>query len=198
MHITSTLLSILALAIPTMRSMVFRAPSFGCEDTETGMPDVACLCSSRTFKKMAKSGVRSGCSDLADIASAREWAISRCTAALTAAQFEKREEPEGVSRVPAIALPAAGTTTPSAITSIKKAGKALSHAPIVRPPDGMSVATVSDAAVRGGNPAVTKGYAGALFDLDDDEDETSAALGKQFQVVRLSLAMGILGAFVLF
>lgn len=80
---------------------------------------------------------------------------------------------------------------------MKNAGKLLSQAPIVRPPDGMSVATASDAAVRGGILAVTKGYAGTLFDLDDDEDETSAALGKRYKVLRLSLAIGVVGVFLL-
>ncbi|KAL2186717.1 hypothetical protein L209DRAFT_780624 [Thermothelomyces heterothallicus CBS 203.75] len=138
---------------PIMNEMVLRAPIFGCENVD-GTPEVACLCRSRPFKRLAKEGVRAGCSEDADIGSTRRWAIDRCTAALTAANVARI-----VSRVTNDGIISNGTWLP----------------------DGASVATPADAAVRAPGLAPTEiknttmALPVAIFDLDDDEDHTAAA-----------------------
>lgn len=65
-----------------MESLLSRAADFGCSEAD-GVPDVACACSSRTFKAEAKRAVSKDCSAPGDIAVAREWAIGRCSAGMS-------------------------------------------------------------------------------------------------------------------
>ncbi|KAL2157130.1 hypothetical protein VTH06DRAFT_6418 [Thermothelomyces fergusii] len=132
---------------PIMKEMVLRAPMFGCENAD-GTPQVACLCSSKPFKRLAKEGVRASCHDDADIGSTRRWAIDRCTDALTAANAAH-------------------------LMSRATNGTWL--------PQGASVGTLANAAIRAPAfaPTTTKNttmaWPVAVFDLDDDEDQTAAA-----------------------
>ncbi|KAK4152699.1 hypothetical protein C8A00DRAFT_34615 [Chaetomidium leptoderma] len=135
--------------------------NFGCGEGRN--LNIACLCTSKQFKKDAKRGILNACPSAADEFIARQWAIARCNSAFLV-----------VNRLAA----AAGSW------------EAL-DAPTGSVPNDTDFGTPTGVNLTGPTGNSTRGIPMLVFEIDDDEDETSAAgVARPIAGLSLMAAMG--------